>query len=173
MLMIRPENLMIIVSLVFCFTFVMPVVNMLIFRAFGTISSLTMETQQERIVPFVFITLIYGVVCYLFYFKLPFSSNFNKLILIVSVLVLAATMATFFFKVSVHSLSMWGVMGVLIPLNKAIETPVLLWPTALTLVLTGVVMSARLLLHAHTLREVMWGGIIGFVVSFMSVIVLF
>jgi membrane-associated phospholipid phosphatase len=173
MLMIRKENRMIIVGLVFVFTFVLPAVNLVMLRAFGNIQSLTLQSRKERILPFVFISLLYLLVTVLFYFKLPFSANFNKLMMIISALVVVSLLITFFYKISIHSIAMGGGIGILLPLNQVTEQMSLLWPTAFTILATGLVMSSRLMLDAHTPREVMYGGVVGFVVGFFGMIILF
>ena len=173
MLMIRKENRMIIVGLVFVFTFVLPAVNLVMLRAFGNIQSLTLQSRKERILPFVFISLLYLLVTVLFYFKLPFSANFNKLMMIISALVVVSLLITFFYKISIHSIAMGGGIGILLPLNQVTEQMSLLWPTAFTILATGLVMSSRLMLDAHTPREVMYGGVVGFVVGFFGIIILF
>lgn len=93
--------------------------------------------------------------------------------LIVFGLVLASFLFTFFIKVSIHSISMAGAIGIVLPLNKAMEEPRLLVPTALLIVLAGLVMSARLVLGAHTLREVLQGALAGFAIGYTGVLVLF
>jgi len=60
-----------------------------------------------------------------------------------------------------------------LPLNQVTEQMSLLWPTAFTILATGLVMSSRLLLDAHTPREVMYGSVVGFVVGFFGMIILF
>jgi len=171
--MIRNENQRIIVSLIFVFTFVLPALNIAMLRSFGTISSLMLESRQERIVPFVFISLLYILVTFLFHYKLPFSSNFNKLMIIITAMIVVSLIITFFYKISIHSLAMCGGIGILLPLNKVSEQVNLLWPTAITIVVAGLVMSARLFLGAHTPREVMYGSVVGFMVGFVGMSMLF
>jgi membrane-associated phospholipid phosphatase len=173
MMMIAPQNLKIILAFVFCFTFILPAVNLLMFKYFGTISNYTLVSRRERIIPFVAISLIYVVMTFLFYYKLPFSQNFNNLILIVTLLVVVSTILTFFQKVSVHSLAIWGGIGILLPLNKALEQSFLLWPTALAIVAAGAVMSSRLYLNAHTPRQILIGSLAGFAIGFFGIIILF
>lgn len=173
MLMIRKEIRTNIIGLVFVFTFVLPAVNIIMLRAFGNIHSLTLESRQERILPFFFIALLYVLVTFLFFFKLPFSSNFNKLMIIIAALVVISFLITFFYKISIHSLAMGGGIGILLPLNQVTDQLDLLWPTAFTIVAAGVVMSSRLLLDAHSPREVMYGSVVGFLVGFLGMIVLF
>jgi membrane-associated phospholipid phosphatase len=173
MLMIAPSSFKIIIVFVFCFTFVFPVINLYIFKVFGTISTFTMVSRAERIIPFAAILLIYSVTTILFYARLSFSQNFNHLMLIVTLLVFASTILTLFQKVSVHSLSIWGGIGILLPLNKAIEQSSLVWPTALAIVAAGAVMSSRLYLNAHTPRQILIGSLTGFAIGFFGIIILF
>ncbi len=173
MLMIAPENFKIILAFVFCFTFLLPAVNMLMFKLFGTISSYTLDSRKERIIPFLAISIIYVVTTFLFYNKLRFSQNFNYLILLVTVLVVVSAALTLLYKVSVHSLAVWGAIGIILPLNKALEQSYLLWPTAIALVIAGVVMASRLYLNSHTPRQVLVGSLVGFSIGFLGIIFLF
>lgn len=173
MLSIAPQNFKIILGFVFCFTFLLPVVNIMMFRYFGTISSFTMHARTERVIPFVAIAVIYLVMVFLFYNKLQVFANVNKLMGIVTTMVVFSAAVTFFYKVSIHSLAACGMIGILLPLNKALENNVLLWPTAIALVIAGLIMSARLYLNAHTFNEVLMGGLAGFSIGFAGILIMF
>lgn len=172
MLLIKPHALYLFTLLVFFVTFVLPALNILMFKLNGVISSLTLPARRDRVVPFLFISVIYSMVTGLFFYKGAFGTNFNKLMLIVTLLVLASTLITFFYKISVHSLSIWGAAGILLPLNKVVDGT-LLWPTLAIILIAGMVMSSRLLLNAHTPREVMVGGVVGFSIGFSGLVILF
>lgn len=172
MVMADRGKVWIVTAFIFVFTFLLPALNLIMLRSFKTIRSLTLRDRQERIFPFAIITVIYGIIAFLFYYKLPFP-NLNKLMLIVFGLVLASFLITFFIKISIHSISMAGAIGIVLPLNKAMEEPRLLVPTALLIMLAGLVMSARLVLGAHTLREVLQGAMVGFAIGYCGVMVLF
>lgn len=163
------------VFLIFCVTFLLPALNIGIFRTFGSIKSLAMEDRQERIVPFSFIAILYGVLTYLFYSRTRIGLNDNllKFLIIIDVLVIVATLVTIFYKVSVHSMAIWGLIGILLPLNKVSEDGALLLPTIISIVIAGLVMTARLQLDAHSPREVMIGGMLGFGISFAAMIFMF
>ena len=118
------------------------------------------------------ISVFYVVVSGMFFYKVSVNVNFNKIMMIATILTLVATAVTFFFKISVHSLAVGGALGVLLPLNKAADGK-LMMATAMMFVLAGLVMSARLYLQAHTQREVMYGAGAGFVVGFSGMIILF
>ena len=163
------------VFLIFCVTFLLPALNIGIFNTFGSIKSLAMEERQERIIPFAFIAILYSAVTYLFYSRtrVSFNDNLLKVLVIIDVLVIVATLITIFYKVSVHSMSIWGFIGIILPLNKVSEDGALFFPTLALIVIAGLVMTARLQLNAHTPREVMVGGMLGFAISFASMVVLF
>ena len=172
MLLIKASALKLFALLIFFVTFVLPVLNMVMFKMNGVISSFTLASRAERIMPFIFISIIYSLVTALFFYKGAFGANFNKLMLIVCLMVVIATVITFFYKISIHSVSIWGAVGILLPLNKIVEGS-LLWPTAAIIVIAGFVMSSRLFLNAHTPREILFGAVVGFSISFGGLIILF
>lgn len=160
---------------IFLVTAALPVLNVAIFKIFGSIGSFAMRERRERIMPFTFISLIYVAVTYLFYLhgRMDLNDNFLKFMVIIDLLVMVSTVSTFFFKVSVHSISMWGVIGMLVPLNKITAVNALFYPTLAIIVLTGLVMAARLYLGAHTPREVMGGGALGLATGVSGMLILF
>jgi hypothetical protein len=171
LMMISFRNILLIALFVFAFTFLFPVLNLWLLRTLGTITSFQLESRQERKQPFVIIAIIYILVAYLFYIKQPFNGNFNKLMTIVAALVVTAAVLTFFIKVSVHSLAMGGFVGILMPLIRF--SPELLWPTAAIIVIGGLVISARLFLNAHTLKEVVIGCVAGVITGYGGLLVMF
>lgn len=172
---LKEEGHLNFIFLIFCVTFLFPALNVGIFKTFGSIKTFAMKDRQERIIPFSFITILYVVVTYLFYTRTRIGLNDNllKFLIIIDALVLVATVVTYFYKVSVHSMGICGMIGILLPLNKISEDGALFYPTLATIVLAGGVMSARLQLNAHTPREVMVGGVLGFTTSFLLMFFLF
>jgi hypothetical protein len=163
------------IFLLFIVTFLLPALNIGMFKLFGTIKSVSMIDRKERILPFVFISVIYVVITYLFYSKsrISLNDNFLKLMMIIDLLVIMATLVTFFFKVSVHSLAIWGLIGIMLPLTKIAEINTLFYITLVLIVVAGLIMSSRLQLGAHTSREVMWGGVLGLATSLAGMLLLF
>jgi hypothetical protein len=134
-----------------------------------------MVERHDRIIPFVFITLFYLMMTGLFYWKfhIGFQDNVFRFLVIIDLLVIASTLITFFYKISVHSIGICGLLGMLIPLNRVSENHSLFYPTLATLVVAGIVMSARLQLNVHTQREVLIGGAVGFSVSLLAMLYFF
>lgn len=160
------------VMLIFGLTFFLPALNFLFFRVSGTMKDLSLANRSDRLVPFAFISILYGVVTLMFYWKFPVPGVL-KLMMIVTALVILSAVITLFYKLSVHSAGIWGVIGILLPLNKASDDGLLFWPTIVALVVAGLVMSARLQLNAHVPREVLVGAVVGFAVGFVGIAILF
>jgi hypothetical protein len=158
--------------LIFLMTFLLPSLNFIFFRITGTIKDIQMFSRTERIMPFTFVTILYVVVTYMFYHNFQVQ-NVLKLMEIITAMVVVSTAVTLFYKVSVHSIATCGIVGILLPLNNASGDGLLLYPTIVMLIVAGVVMSSRLKLDAHVLREVLYGAAIGFLIGFGGVILLF
>lgn len=163
------------VLLIFCVTFLLPALNIGLFKAFGAIKSYTMDDRRDRVIPFMFMAVLYCAITYLFYTRtrIGIHDNLLKFLLIIDVLVVVATVVTMFYKVSVHAMGAWGIVGILLPLNKVVEDGTLFYPMLASIIVAGVVMTSRLQLNAHTPREVMIGSILGLVTSFGCIVLLF
>ena len=162
------------ILLVFIVTFLLPLLCIGIFKTFGTIRNFMMADRKERIIPFVFITGIYVAVTIMFYTRTDSTDvNFLRLLMIVDLLVIVSTAATLFFKISVHSVGIWGLIGITLPLTQISEVNYLFYSSIALIVLAGVVMSARLQLGAHSAREVMWGSIAGLATSVSGMLLFF
>lgn len=172
---IKTEMQLSFLGLLFLLTFLLPAINIALFRVFGIISSFSMEERSERIRPFLLILILYGFFTYLLYSKsrLAIGDNLFNLIVIIDALVVASLVFTIFYKVSIHSLAIWGIVGIFLPLNKVVEDGSMLIPTIGALIIAGLVMSSRLQLNAHTPREVLTGALAGFAIGFFGMLFLF
>lgn len=172
---IQPSSHLTFILLIFIVTFLLPLFNIAIFKFFGTIDSITMVNRKERIIPFAFVLMIYVAITYLLYSRTQISldDNFLKLMMVIDLLVVASLLATLFFKVSVHCIGIWGLVGITIPLTKISEVNALFYVTVGLILMAGIIMSSRLLLGVHTSREVMWGGVIGLATSVTGMLFLF
>lgn len=163
------------IFLLFCVTFVLPVLVLSLLKTMGFMPSFQMEEREQRIIPFLLITVFYTAITYVFYDRAEVSlnDNFLKFLLIINALVFVSTFTTFFYKVSVHSIGIWGLVGILLPLNKLADNGALFYPMLGCILLAGLIMSARLQLGVHKLWEVLSGAIIGFSTSFVIMHLLF
>ena len=160
-----------LLGIIFIMTFILPSINFLFFKVTDTIHNLAMPERKERTLPFLFVSVLYCVVTFLFYWKVNIP-HVTSLLMIISALVLSSAFITVFYKVSIHSAAVWGIIGILLPFNK-ISNGLLLIPTAALIVVAGLVMSSRLILNAHTPREVLAGSLLGFSIGFGGIVYIF
>ena len=160
-----------IFTVILVLTGILPALNMVLFRMMGTISSLHLPERKDRLMPFMFITMVYLAVTYLFFSKYP-SPSILRLMTLMSAVCAAGTIATVFMKVSIHALSVMAASVVFACLSGDGGSPMLLI-TAVSFCLAGLVMSARLALDAHTPAEVYTGGTIGAATAWIGMVWLF
>lgn len=162
-------------SMLFLVTFLLPAINIYFFKVLGIISSFHMESRRERVMPFIFIAMIYGAVTYMMISRVGiyWTDYFMRFFFIIDALVLVSMLITFFYKASIHALALGGIVGIFLPLNKISQDANMLYVTLGLIVVTGVTMSARLQLNAHTPREVLVGGLLGLATGFAGMVILF
>jgi membrane-associated phospholipid phosphatase len=148
-------------------TLIIPVLSLLALRLTSTIKSLQMQDKKDRLIPFSFITTFYAVTTYMFYSKLTLNPVLVLLMLTTTLLIVILTVVTYFWKISIHSAGIGGVIGFILALVHIFPGSELLVPFIISIVILGWVMTARLLLQAHTFSQVAAGAVLG--VGFCSV----
>lgn len=153
------QTSMLVLAIVFLTTFIVPVLSLLALKYTGSIrGDFFMGERRERVLPFVFISLYYGLTAYLFSTKLVFISPLLVAgIQTLAILIAVLTIITFFWKISAHAMAMGGTLGMLIAVQLEISLVKLVWPIMICAALSGLVMTSRLYLKAHEPAEV-WVG---------------
>jgi hypothetical protein len=152
-------------------TFLIPVMSIGTMKLSGTISGFALEDRKERILPFMFTTIFYGITVYMFSSKFAVFEAFTLIIAAITVVIFVITLFTFKMKVSAHSAGIAGAIGILWGLKILDPEAALLIPIVGLIVLCGAVMSARMCLNAHRPVEVYLGALIGFSICFGSVMI--
>jgi membrane-associated phospholipid phosphatase len=155
-----------IMVLVFCSTFLIPGLGTYFMYRQGYVGNMTLEHRPERNLPFFFTTLCFGVTAYLFYQEPYFDRLFFYLMILVTVSVFLTFLFSFRWKISAHAVGLGGALGILFLLNKLLPENQLLYLIVATIILSGLVLSARLALEAHSPAEVYSGFLLGFSISF-------
>ena len=81
---------------------------MLGLRALGSISSLSLPTRRERLMPFFFISMFYALTVYFFSQRLAMNDIIVVMLLAVTILIFLIFLITIKFKISVHSAATIG-----------------------------------------------------------------
>ncbi|MCC5930503.1 MAG: PA-phosphatase [Cyclobacteriaceae bacterium] len=157
-----------IAFVIFIITFVLPAISIFSMKYSSLISSYAMPEKRERIFPFLIVAGFYGVCTYLFYFKLRVNENFYLLLAILTALIILVTLLTIFWKISVHSVAVWGLMGFVLSFHIKEPAPYFQFTFAALSLLAGWVMWSRLRLNAHTPFQVYSGAALGFISCFTA-----
>ena len=141
----------------------LPALNLLLLKFLGIIPNLHLDRKEDRYIPGLMTTALYAMVAWLFWSRWPESLLVDSLLLMASVAA-AGTCLSVWKKVSIHAMSITSAATVL--LWYAVPQPLMpADPAVAGIVASGLVMSARLWLGAHTLTEITIGGLTGVGVS--------
>lgn len=150
-----------------------PGLSFVVLRYNRTIASFAMESREERSTP-ISVMAFYFLVLYGF---LLFQSNAEMIPATVKGMALAGGITSFIayhinkvMKISLHAIGMGALAGFIYTYFLSMEYFSLL---ALVLVILagGVVMTARLYLKQHTLKEIGFGYLLGFIIQFIVIFV--
>jgi membrane-associated phospholipid phosphatase len=144
-------------------TFFIPLLSLISLRYFGNLRSLHMERRQDRPMPMIFVSLYYLLTTWLFFDKYPDFSTINGMLAGITLTLLFLTVISFFWKISAHSAATGGGVGFAIALVLRYSSliPETLYVLSALLILTGLVMWARLYMRTHTLAESLAGWLLG------------
>jgi membrane-associated phospholipid phosphatase len=157
---------------IFFTTFLIPLLSMLLMFKFRTVSSLMLDDKNERFMPFLTTTLVYMLATYLFMRQMQGYYTMIVVLSSITFSIALVTMITVFWKISAHSVGICGVIGFLFGFYQKYADPLLFYPILVVILLAGMLMSARLYLNAHTPAQVFTGGILGLIISFITVYIL-
>lgn len=154
-----------VLVLVFSSTFIIPGLGTYFMYRRGFVGNLQLEDRAERSVPFFFTTVCFGVTSYLFYQEAYFDRLFFYIMALITLSVFLTFLFSYRWKISAHAVGLGGALGILFLLNRLVAENQLLYLITAAIILTGLVLSARLELEAHTPAEIYSGFLLGFSVS--------
>ncbi|TAG90321.1 MAG: hypothetical protein EAZ20_04555 [Bacteroidetes bacterium] len=159
--------------ILFVLTFAIPFLLILVFYFTKNIKNLMISDKEERVNPFLFTTLLYCIFASFFLLNENLA-RFPAIGLIltgISLSLAVLTWITIYWQISAHSIGMSGMLGSALALQIVFDSNLLL-PFFVLIFLTGLVMSMRLYLQAHTPSQVWAGAGVGFFINFFVVIFL-
>ncbi len=152
---------------IFLSTAVIPALSLGFMKISSRVSDYELTEREERIWPFVLITIFYAATTYFMLTRFRIGELFGLMMITVTLLVFALLIITFRFKISIHAAANWGGTGILTFLTLRSGLPLFL-PLIATFVVSGAVATSRLYLGYHTPKEIWVGAIFGFVFSFVA-----
>src|SRR5699024_10414806 len=125
-----------------------------VLRFSSYLPSMTMAQRKERVVPFSFISIFYGITTYMFYAKMQLNLVLIMIMLGITLISFLVALLTMFWKISAHSAALAGSAGFFLAVMVRFSLSDLLWPLVVSIIIAGAVMSARLYLNAHRPKEI-------------------
>lgn len=149
---------------IFSFTFLLPVLNLLILYKLGYVSSLRIENRRERTFPLLMTSLCYFGLFYMIY-DFNIWPAIKLFILGGGLCIFFAAIVTLWWQISAHMIGIGGLIGALLAICYFMQMPILLAICACVM-LAGCIGFARLKLNAHTPAQVYVGFIFGCLLQF-------
>lgn len=149
------------------FSCVIPIVGILLMKALGMVSSLSLPTRDERKIPYIMVGM--------FYMAMVAQNSYNSSLPIeIKVFALGATIGLFvaffinlFSKISMHTVGMGGFLGMIIIIifsSYARAEHLFIFGV----LACGLVGTCRMMLGAHKPADIYGGYLVGFVSQFIA-----
>ena len=153
------DSKFLLLALVFLFTVAFPALGVYIYRSFHHWSMLELRKHHKRAIPYVIHICCYLCLMHIFHvFQIP---HFLMALIGISLLIqCVCVVVNVWWKVSIHSAGTGGVIGALMIYSIVFGfNPI--WWLSLAILVSGCVMTSRMILRQHTLAQVLGGTLIG------------
>lgn len=151
------------IIIVSAITFVIPTIIMLFLKKFRVIKTLTMERRDDRVIPI----LIMATSLYItsrFFNGIYVLGIYNFYLICSTLLCMIVFWVNLFWKISLHSIGWGGFVGILY-IYTTILAEIFLPYFIISIIVAGIVCSARLYLKSHDSAQIYVGFITGFMVT--------
>jgi hypothetical protein len=167
-LMIPFESKWRILLLVLLTSAIFPMLILYSMYRFKLIKNLNMDSREERIYPYAATSIFFFLTTYMIY-QINISPVYYYVMIAASICAVATLLINIYWKISAHTVSMGGMLGILVALQSVLLIDIL-WLIAVTIMLAGLVGFARLRAGTHTQAQVYAGYVLGYLVSFLLVL---
>lgn len=150
---------LVLILIVYFFTVLLPRLTIFLYRKLNGWTRHQLSKRERRYIPYVLSIISYSTLLYLLYsFHMPrFTLGIIAGALVIQVF---CALVNSIIKVSTHAAASGGVIGALMAFSIIFNFDPTSW-LCLTILLSGLVCTARLILRQHTLSELGWGVLIG------------
>ncbi len=159
-----------ILALVYLFTFCLPALGIFIYRHLHGWSSFELRKRHKRAVPYIINICCY--LCLMHIFSVSHMPHFLTAIIGISLLIqCTCIIVNIWWKISMHSAGAGGVIGAIIAYSAIFNVNPIWW-LSLAILVSGCVMTSRMVLRQHTLGQVLGGTLIGIACGIIGTILM-
>ena len=152
------------ILLVYAFTVLFPTVLIHLYRQYQGWTPIQLGQKEKRVVPY-----ILSIVCYFTCFYIMNLLHLPHMLIVALVIQILCAIINVWWKISTHTAAIGGVTGSLIAFSLLYNFDPMWW-LCLTLIVSGMVGSSRMILRQHSLEQVTSGFFLGIVSSFLTII---
>ena len=161
------DQMQIVYAVVAFSTMIFPLLNILLLKWYGAVSSLSMPNRTERNAPYIS-TLFFISLGYYMLRKGALPDALFSILTGIIIILALITLVNFMWKISAHSAGIFGLIGAVIALFQ-IHSFGNITLLSILVLMGGLVITSRLVLDAHTPAETYWGAGLGFLTSYVCV----
>ncbi len=140
----------------------LPVAILPFLRYRNIINSWVMETNKERIIPLLLVSILYTITSFLI-MRLSVPVLIKAYFYSISFLMIAILVITLWYKISIHAAGAGALTGLVTVLWIVMEEN-LIWFLIPVILISGLILTARLFLNSHTAGQVYSGYLVGFAI---------
>ena len=155
-----PQRLMVLVRILINMV-AFPLLSVLLLKAVGFIDSVLLKTQKDRIIPYIACEIFFFWMYLVFRNQQEIPAILTTFIFGVFLASSAALIANIYNKISMHAIGCGGMTGILLVMNYAHPPSAVLIPLALSLLISGIVCTSRMIIGTHSPKEIYSGFVIG------------
>ncbi len=147
-----------------------PLFTVLLLRAVGFLDSIFLRTRKDRIIPYMASGIFFFWAYTVFKKQEIYPPIMSIFVLGIFLAASGGLLANIYFKISMHAMGMGGLLGIFYVVARD-NTMLITWPFAIAFLVAGLVCTARLLLAAHTQRDIYTGLALGFIAQVVASLV--
>jgi len=159
-----------VLALVYLFTIAIPQFGVYIYRRIHGWNAHELRHQHKRFVPYTIHLCSYLFLMYLMT-TLHLPRFFTAIIMVSMLIQCSCILINLKWKISMHSAGSGGIIGALLAYSAIfLFNP--LWWLCIAILVSGLVMTSRMLLRQHTLGQVLCGTLVGVLCGYFGVILM-
>ena len=158
----RQTMVIIVLNLVF-----FPLLSVGLLKALKFIESIHLRTQRDRIIPYISVGIFYFWGFLVLRQQPGFPALLTSFVLGIFLASSVCLIANIYFKISMHATGMGAWLGVFLLITYRNEM-LMTWPLSLVILIGGLVFSARMLLSAHSQKDMCAGLLVGIITQIIA-----
>lgn len=160
---------LLVLGMVYVCTVSIPALGVRVYCRVSGHSMQELRHQHRRVVPYIIHLVCYN--CLMYLMSAMHLPRFMVSIIIVSLMIqVACVLINVKYKISMHSAGSGGVIGAIVAYASIFGVNPIWWLSA-AILLSGCVMTSRMVLRQHTLGQVLCGTLLGVACGILGVLV--